>query len=89
MTVREDIASNIRILRKAAGMTQLQLAHRLDLNRPAISDIESTKRGVSIEECILIAEVFAVDPERVYGSSEDLCPACGQPILTGAATDVG
>lgn len=79
MTVRENIATNIRTLRTAAGMPQKTLGNLLGLGRPAISEIESTKRGVSIEECIGIAKIFGVEPERVYGSSENLCPACGQP----------
>ncbi len=83
MTVRENIAKNIRTLRKAAGLTQKELAAKLKLCRPAISEMEAAKRGVGVEECIEIAEIFGVLPERVYGSNEGVCAACGQVTRNG------
>lgn len=58
---REKIATRIRDARVMAGLSQAQAAEKLNLQRPAISEIESGKRKVSAEEIIQLAELYRVD----------------------------
>lgn len=58
---REQIATRIKDARIMAGLSQAQAAEKLNLQRPAISEIESGKRKVSAEEIIQLAELYRVD----------------------------
>lgn len=58
---REKIALRIKDARVMAGLSQAQAADKLDLQRPAISEIESGKRKVSAQEIIQFAELYRVD----------------------------
>ena len=58
---REKIAARIREARVVAGLSQAQAAEKLNLQRPAISEIESGKRKVSAEEIIQMADLYRVD----------------------------
>ena len=60
-TERDKIAARIRDARVMAGLSQAQAAEKLNLQRPAISEIESGKRKVSAEEIIQLAEIYRVD----------------------------
>jgi len=60
-TEREKIAIRLKEARIFAGLSQAQAADRLDLQRPAISEIESGKRKVSAEELIIFANLYKVD----------------------------
>jgi len=58
---REKIANRIKEARVLSGLSQAQTAAKLNLQRPAISEIESGKRKVSAEEIIQFAELYKVD----------------------------
>jgi len=52
----------IRLTRKAAGMTQIDLAKRLKVSQGRISEWEAGKRGLSVERLKRIARVLNVAP---------------------------
>lgn len=58
---REKIAARIKGARVMAGLSQAQAADKLNLQRPAISEIEAGKRKVNVEEAIQMAELYRVD----------------------------
>ena len=58
---KEKIATRIKDARVMAGLSQAQAAEKLNLQRPAISEIESGKRKVSAEEIIQFADLYRVD----------------------------
>lgn len=58
---REKIAERIKEARMMAGLSQAQVATKLNLQRPAISEIEGGKRKVSAEEVIQFAELYKVN----------------------------
>ena len=60
-TERERIASRLKDARVFAGLSQEQAAIQLELQRPAISEIEAGKRKVSAEEIIRFASLYKVD----------------------------
>ncbi|WP_342084848.1 helix-turn-helix domain-containing protein [Dyadobacter sp. OTU695] len=67
---REKIAARIRDARVLAGLSQAQAAEKLNLQRPAISEIESGRRKVSAEEVIQFAELYKVDTSWILLQNE-------------------
>ena len=68
--IKSNIARNIQELRKARGMTQLELAERLNYSDKAIS---KWKRGESLPDIIILAEIaelFGVTLDRLVGDEE-------------------
>jgi transcriptional regulator with XRE-family HTH domain len=54
--------------RKAAGMTQAQLADRLGKSQSFIARLESGQRRVYVVELLELAEVLGFDPGKVVGA---------------------
>lgn len=54
--------------RKAAGMTQTQLADRLGKSRSFITRLESGRRRVYVVELLQLAEVLGFDAGKVVGA---------------------
>ncbi len=57
---RKSIASRLRLARERAGLSQGQVALKLDLHRPTVSEIEAGRRRVSSEEVALFASLYKV-----------------------------
>tara|TARA_R100001244_G_scaffold6593_24_gene8164 strand:- start:37286 stop:37543 length:258 start_codon:yes stop_codon:yes gene_type:complete len=53
--------------RKAAGMTQVELAERLQRPQPFISYLERGERRVDVVEFIAIARAIGVSPAELFG----------------------
>lgn len=60
---KEEIGKKIRILRKTRGLTQQQLADRLNVKRATISNYEIGRRSPHIKELEEISEVLGVNLE--------------------------
>ncbi|MBF4519166.1 helix-turn-helix transcriptional regulator [Flavobacterium sp. ANB] len=60
MSDREKIAERLKEGRISAGLSQESAAKMLQLQRPAISEIESGKRKVSAEEIIQFSKLYRV-----------------------------
>jgi transcriptional regulator with XRE-family HTH domain len=58
---RGKVGNRLRDARVMAGLSQEQAAQSMNLNRPAISEIESGKRKVSAEEIIQFSDLYKVD----------------------------
>ena len=84
--LRQQFASNVRRLRKAAGMTQSELARRSGLGRVFINQVEGGHTGVNLETIAAIAAALGVRPallisRRGVERSDD--PAAPQEHLAG------
>jgi putative transcriptional regulator len=65
--VRKKITNRVRELRaEAGGMTQQQLADRIELTRQTVVAIEGDKYSPSLETAFRIAEVFGVELGEVF-----------------------
>jgi transcriptional regulator with XRE-family HTH domain len=60
---REQIASRLRSARKAVGLSQAQVAKRLRVHRPTISEMEAGRRRVSADELAHLAEIYRAPVE--------------------------
>jgi transcriptional regulator with XRE-family HTH domain len=71
---RQVIAQRLRLARENAGLTQGQVAKKLDLQRPTISEMEAGRRRVAAEELATLATLYHVDTAWLAGqdpSDED------------------
>ena len=65
----EIVAENVRALRKAADLSQEQLAHDAEVDRTYISQVERRQRNVTITVLAKIAAALGVGPDRLLVKS--------------------
>jgi transcriptional regulator with XRE-family HTH domain len=70
-TKRMAIADRLRESRKAAGLSQGQVAKLLQMHRPTISEIEAGNRRVSAEELVKFAETYDVTVSWLLGETSE------------------
>jgi transcriptional regulator with XRE-family HTH domain len=68
----EIVALNVRNTRKAAGLSQEQLAHEAELDRTYISQVERKQRNITISVLARIAKALGITPDKllVAGGSQ-------------------
>ena len=60
------IVNKVKQYRKAARMTQSQLAERAGVSRQAISDIETGKHDPTISVALLLARALGVKVDNLF-----------------------
>jgi len=68
MDIREIFARNLRKARKAAGLSQEELAHRADIDRTYISALERCVYAASIDVVGRLAKELGVEPSELLRS---------------------
>jgi transcriptional regulator with XRE-family HTH domain len=66
--LRDILATNMRRLRAARGLSQEALAHDSGINRTYLSAVERAERNVSIDNIARIAKGLGVDPWKLLKS---------------------
>ena len=83
----ESIADRLREAREASGLSQGQVAKKLELHRPTISEIEAGRRKVTAEEAEKFALIYGVSVEWIVrGSIEG---ESNDPRVLMAARELG
>lgn len=72
LKLSNKIAKKIKILRKARGLTQQQLADLLGVQRATISNYEIGRRSPHIKELERLAEILGVNLEYFGVTNNDL-----------------
>lgn len=67
--IRDQIAGRLRMARESAGLSQGQVAKRLGMHRPTISEIEAGRRRVSAEEIASFGGLYGVDANWITEGS--------------------
>lgn len=65
MEIADRFATNLRRLRKAAGLTQEELAERAGVHRTEIGLLEHGKRRPGLEMLVKLAGSLGVPPEEL------------------------
>lgn len=60
-----SIAERMREAREAAGLSQGQVAKKLEMHRPTISEIEAGRRKVTAHELEIFANLYDVSVEWI------------------------
>ncbi|GAA2789362.1 helix-turn-helix transcriptional regulator [Saccharopolyspora taberi] len=74
MLRRRVLAAELKAMRRAAGLTHVEVARRLGWQQGKVSKIESAKQGVGIDAVIALAETCNAEPEhreRLVGLARD------------------
>lgn len=67
-----SIQNRLREAREASGLSQGQVAKKLSMHRPTISEIEAGRRKVSAQELELFSQVYGVSVDWIInGASAD------------------
>lgn len=80
-----NIAERLRIARTQAGLSQGQVAHMLNLQRPTISEIEAGRRKVSAEELLNFSKIYDVSISWLI----ECKPEIPDPAVELAARELG
>ena len=70
MNTRQIIGRNIRMLRKARGLTIFQMGNILDINSSFLGLIERGERGTNIDNLCKIADFFEVSIDSIIRTCE-------------------
>ncbi len=60
------ISANIRKLRQSAKLSQESMAEKLSCSREYISRVENKKEKVSLNMLLKIAELFHINPSKMF-----------------------
>lgn len=69
---REQIAARLRAAREAIGFTQAEVAERMGMHRPTLSEIEAGRRAVTSEELAQLARVYATSVAALLAETESV-----------------
>jgi transcriptional regulator with XRE-family HTH domain len=58
---KTTIAARMRAAREAAGLSQGQVARKLKMHRPTISEIEAGRRTLTAEELPIFSKLYGVE----------------------------
>ncbi|MDB5318503.1 MAG: helix-turn-helix family protein [Phycisphaerales bacterium] len=85
---KKDIAVRLRWAREQAGLSQGQVAQRMAMHRPTISQIEAGERNVRIDEIDRLAELYGVSRDWLVDGDKVL-PGERDPRIQMAARELG
>lgn len=86
MSELQMIGARVRELRTAQAKSQEDLGALLDLNKSAISRIESGQRALAVQELALLAPYLGVTVDQIlFGMTEDTLRLRGDGDATEAA----
>ncbi len=66
MTLRERVARNLRMLRRAKGLSQEELADRAEINRNYVGMLEREEHAATVDMLEKLADVLEVDPIEFF-----------------------
>ena len=78
----ESLGSHVRRARKAAGMTQYELAERLGISTSFLGHIERGSRKASLETLVKISNELKVSLDDLMEDSLDNRPEAGAPACS-------
>ena len=78
---RVRIGERLRAAREAAGLTQGQIAKKLGIHRPSISEVEAGRRRVSAEELAQMANAYGVQVGWITGEENENQPENDKIVL--------
>lgn len=68
-SLRQGIASRLRLAREMAGLSQGQVARQMGWHRPTVSEIEAGRRRVQSEELAVMADLYGVRVPWLIGEA--------------------
>ena len=72
------VGERIQQLRKAAGLSQEQLAEQLDVSRQSVSKWELNDAAPEISKIIALSELFGISTDELLKGAESIPAAAGE-----------
>ena len=72
------LADKIILLRKRQGLSQEELAERMDVTRQAVSKWESGQSAPDLERVLLLSRIFEVTTDQLIKDDMELDPPAAQ-----------
>ena len=81
---------NLRIARKEAGLTQVEIAKKINVSQQCYSDYENGKTDPDMNTLVMIADLLQVSTDYLLGRTDELGTAIsfGAPALTAQEQDL-
>lgn len=81
---------NLRIARKEAGLTQVEIAKKINVSQQCYSDYENGKTDPDMNTLVMIADLLQVSTDYLLGRTDDLGTAIsfGAPALSTQEQDL-
>ena len=67
-----DVGGKIKKVRKSAGLTQVELARKINMSQSYIADIERDRQNPSLSALQMIANALNVDIAEFVGDSSEI-----------------
>jgi transcriptional regulator with XRE-family HTH domain len=68
LTIIRAVAANVRRARKAAGLSQEELAHEADVDRTYVSQVERAKRNITLVVLARLARALRTTPAALVSA---------------------
>ena len=68
--IAKKVGENLKIARKAKGLTQAELAARLNKYQPDYSEYETGRIELDYEKIIALCEILDITPNELFGFDE-------------------
>jgi transcriptional regulator with XRE-family HTH domain len=81
---RKIIGLRLALARQRAGLSQEQVAKKMQLPRPSISEIESGRRRVAVDEMLKFADLYQVDMNWLSGQGVEKANAMRDKLQLAA-----
>jgi transcriptional regulator with XRE-family HTH domain len=82
-TLRDVLAKNMRMLRRARGLSQQALADEIGIDRTYCGSVERAERNVSIDNVACIAKALAVEPWKLLKEGRRRQRVARSPLYRG------
>ena len=76
-----SIQNRLREAREASGLSQGQVAKKLEMHRPTVSEIEAGRRKVSAQEIEQFSKVYGVPVDWIINGSNADDPADARILI--------
>jgi len=73
--LRAILSANLKRYRNFRKFTQEELAEKLDISIPFLSDIENSRKWISPTTLVKFADALGIEPYELFKPAETLSPA--------------
>jgi len=75
LELRAILGANLKKYRKYRKFSQEELAEKLDMSIPFLSDVENSRKWISPATLVKMANVLGIEPCELFKSEQPLSPA--------------
>ena len=72
--LRATLSANLKRYRNYRKMTQEELAEKLDISIPFLSDVENSRKWISPSTLVKFADALGIEPYELFKPAEAMSP---------------